>query len=73
MSGEDVKAASRSELEELPKVKDALEEAETQVAAYRAALGKSRGDTLRLRGYAVVALGFELLVARKSRAGESPG
>ncbi len=64
MSGKDVKAASREELMELAKVKEAVDQAEAQLSAYRAALERSRGDTLKLRGYAVVALGFERLVVR---------
>jgi hypothetical protein len=67
MSGGDVKAASRSELVKLPEVKEALGEAEGQIAAYRAALERNRGDALKLRSYAVAALGFERLVARASR------
>jgi len=66
MSGKDVKAASRGELMELAKVKDALDEAEGQIAAYRASLEKSRGEALKLRSFAVVALGFERLVVRAS-------
>ncbi len=66
MSGKDVKAASRAQLMALPKVKKALDQAEAQVAAYRAALERSCGDTLKLRSYAVVALGFERLVVRPS-------
>ncbi len=68
MSGKDVKAASRVALMKLDKVKGALDEAEKQIAAYRAALLRSRGETLKLRSYAVVALGFERLVVRPSRA-----
>jgi len=68
--GEDVKAASRADLMELPKVQEALDEAEAQIVAYRAALTRSRGETLRLRSFAVVALGFERLVVRPSQAGE---
>ncbi len=68
MSGKDVKAASRGSLMKLGKVKDALDEAEGQIAAYQAALLRSRGETLKLRSYAVVALGFERLVVRPSRA-----
>ncbi len=64
MSGKDVKASSRSELMEHALVKDALAQAEAQIAAYRSALERSRGETLRLRRYAVVALGFERLVVR---------
>jgi hypothetical protein len=33
---------------------------------YRTALERNRGKTLRLRSYAVVALGFERLVVRSS-------
>ena len=66
MSGEKVKTASREKLMELEKVKEALDQAEAQLAAYQAALGRSRGDTLKLRGFAVVALGFERLVVRAS-------
>ena len=68
MSGKDVKATSRMELMELPKVKDALDQAEGQLVAYRTALARSRVDTLKLRGFAVVALGFERLVFRSSQA-----
>ncbi len=64
MSGEDVKAASRSELMELAPVSGALDQAEGQLVAYRAALARSRGETLKLRSYAVVALSFERLVVR---------
>jgi hypothetical protein len=48
----------------LPKVEAALDRAEAQIEAYRAALERSRGETLRLRSCAVVALGFERLVVR---------
>ncbi len=66
MSGEEVKAASRGSLMELPKVKEALDQAEAQIAAYCTALERSRTDTLKLRSFAVVALGFERLVVRTS-------
>ncbi|MCP4661149.1 MAG: AAA family ATPase [bacterium] len=68
MSGKDVKAASRAELMKRAQVEDALDQAEAQIVAYRAALERSRGDTLKLRSYAVVALGFERLVVRPSPA-----
>ncbi len=64
MSGAKVKAAPRAELAQLPAVKKALDKAETQLAAYRAALERRQGDTLKLRSFAVVALGFERLVVR---------
>ncbi len=64
MSGKDVKATPRAELMELKEVKKALEEAEGQLVAYRGALERRQGDALKLRAYAVVALGFERLVVR---------
>ncbi|MCP4589539.1 MAG: AAA family ATPase, partial [bacterium] len=66
MSGKDVRALSRAELARRPKVKAALDQAEKQVMAYQAALQRSRGKTAKLRGFAVVALGFERLVVRSS-------
>ncbi len=64
MSGKDVKAASRAELMELEKVKEAFKEAEEQLVAYRGALERRHGDVLKLHAHAVVALGFERLVVR---------
>ena len=66
MSGKGVKASSRAELMEHELVRDALDDAEEQIAAYRAALERKLGEALRLRAYAVVALGFERLVVRSS-------
>lgn len=68
MSGRHVKSRSRAELMGLAVVRDALDQAGDQVAAYRAALERSRGDTLKLRSY-VVALGFERLVVRPGASG----
>ncbi len=64
MPGAEVKAAPRAKLAELPQVRAALNGAESQLAVYRRALERRQGDTLKLRGYAVVALGFERLVVR---------
>lgn len=65
MRGEDVKKASRAELMELPVVKEAFAQAKTQLVAYRGALQRRQGDAaLKLRAYAVVALGFERLLVR---------
>ena len=64
MSGEDVKAGARTELAEHPVVKAALDKAEKQLVAYRKALEDRQGDALKLRAYAVVALGFGRLVVR---------
>ncbi len=70
MSGKDVKASSRAELMEHELVQQALDDAEEQIAAYRAALESRLGEALRLRAYAVVALGFERIVVRSSPAQE---
>jgi len=55
----------RKVLSENPAVAAALEEAEAQARRYRAGLEKRYGETLRLRAWAVVAIGFERLVARE--------
>ncbi len=65
MSGQEVKQASRRELMQTRKVKKALDKAETQLGAYRTALERRQGETLKLRSYAVVALGFERLVVAR--------
>ncbi len=64
MSGKEVKAASRAELMELEKVKEAIDDAEAQLVAYRGAPNRRYGNVLKLRAYTVVALGFERLVVR---------
>jgi len=66
MNGEDVKASSRAELMGHELVNDALDRAEDQITIYRAALERRLGEALRLRAYAVVALGFERLVVRSN-------
>ncbi len=68
LGGEDVKTASRAELMGHALVQEALDQAAGQLAAYRQALARSWGDTLKLRSFAVVALGFERLVFRASPA-----
>ena len=67
MSGKDIQTASRAELMEQALVKEALDQAEAQIVAYPAALERSQGGPLKLRSYAVVALGFERLVVRSGR------
>jgi hypothetical protein len=64
MSGADVKKSSRAELMKLAEVRDKLDEADTQLVAYRKVLVKRQGSALKLRSYAVVALGFARLVVR---------
>lgn len=63
LRGEEIRSKSRSELRELPEVRKALKQAKDQLNAYRKALMQRQGDALRLNAYAVVALGFERLVA----------
>ena len=65
MSGEEVRAATRQGLAELDLVKAALDDAQAQLKAYRRALEERYGEVLRLRVFAVVALGFERLVVRE--------
>ncbi len=55
----------RAALADLPPVAAALEAAEAQARRYRAGLLARYGDRLRLRSYAVVAVGFVRLVARE--------
>ncbi len=64
LCGEDVKAMSRVELMALPMVEEALNEAQAQAQAYRKALIRRHGSALKLRAYAVVAVGFARLVVR---------
>ncbi len=55
----------RETLAALPPVAAALEQATAQARRYRAGLLARYGDSLRLRSYAVVAIGFVRLVARE--------
>jgi hypothetical protein len=64
MKGEDVRSASRDDLARLEPVKTALDQAQKQLAAYRQALERRYGTALELSSWAVVALGFERLLAR---------
>lgn len=67
LSGGELKEKMREELEQLPLVSNALDEAEQQLADYRAALEKTYAGKLRLHTHAVAALGFERLAWRSSR------
>ena len=60
LTSAELAAKSRDELRALPAVADALREAETQLAAYRAVL--EREAHLKLRTHAVVSIGLERLV-----------
>lgn len=64
LSSAEIKGKTRQDLMKLTEVQEAFEEAEEQLSAYEAALERRHGDVLRLRRYAVVALGFERLLVR---------
>lgn len=58
----EIQQKSQAELKQLPSVQRKLAQAKTQLREYRAELDTSYGSTLRLRTFAVVALGFDRLV-----------
>lgn len=62
MSGDALRQLSVEQGKTLPKVQGKLQEARQQLQHYRTLLTATYGDLLRLRTYAVVALGFERLV-----------
>jgi hypothetical protein len=62
LTGEAARPLSADEVRALPSVQPRLAEARARLAGYRSALQAQYGDLLRLRVYAVVALGFERLV-----------
>ena len=61
-SGVEVRQMENSALLALDSVQEKIAEATPQLHRYRTALGKKYGDRLRLRSFAVVAIGFERLV-----------
>ena len=65
MSGQQLRALDREELDSLAPVEAALAAAGTQLGHYRRALTERFGGRLKLRAYAVVALGFERLLGRE--------
>ncbi len=65
MDAERLAVLGRDALAELPALGAALDSAAAQARRYRAGLAERYGDVLRLRSYAVVALGFSRLVARE--------
>ncbi len=62
MSGAQVREASLEKLRALPQVAGQLQQAHKALQRHRQALENRYGDLLRLRTYAVVALGFDRLV-----------
>jgi hypothetical protein len=67
--GQELRTMDERALRKLPAVKAALAAARGQVEDYRAALVRQRGDTVRPRGYAVVAVGLERLLGEEVTAG----
>lgn len=63
--GAELREMDRNALEGLPQVQVLLAEAEEQLQRYRDSLQERHGETLRLRAFAVVGLGFERLLARE--------
>jgi hypothetical protein len=63
LTSAELAARSRAELRALPAVAEKLQDAETQLATYRAELERTEGATLKLRTHAVVAIGLERLIA----------
>ncbi len=65
LSGEQVRKTAKEQLESLPSVKRVFSEAKRRLADYRRSLLETRGDSLRLHAFAVVALDFERLLWEK--------
>lgn len=63
--GRELRVMDSAALRRLPAVKAALAEVHDQVASYRAALVRQRGDTVRPRCYAVVAVGLERILGEE--------
>ena len=70
--GRELRAMNEDALRRLPAVKTALAKARKQVAGYRAALVRQRGEAVRPRCYAVVAVGLERLVGEEVTADPVP-
>ena len=60
--GRELRAMDEAALRRLPAVKAALAEARDQVEGYRGALVRQRGESVRPRCYAVVAMGLERIL-----------
>ncbi len=63
--GRELRAMDEVALRRLPAVKTALAEARDQLNGYRAALVRQRGETVRPRCYAVVAVGLERILGEE--------
>ena len=62
LTREQIRSLDREQLAAQPAVQAGLAEARSQLQSYRTALDATYSETLRLRTYAVVGLGFERLV-----------
>jgi len=65
-TGEELRRLDDAELRRLPAVRSAFDEAWEQLDRYRESLDKRFGATLRLRSYAIVAVGLERLAGRSA-------
>ncbi|MDX8377916.1 MAG: PD-(D/E)XK nuclease domain-containing protein, partial [Mariprofundales bacterium] len=65
MSGAEVVAATDAELHALPCVKEAFVKAHEQLDKYLPCLQNKYGETMQLRGFAVVAIGFDRVLWQK--------
>ncbi|MDX8393376.1 MAG: hypothetical protein R8K21_02170, partial [Mariprofundales bacterium] len=66
MSGAEVVAATDAELHALPCVKEAFVKAHEQLDKYLPCLQNKYGETMQLRGFAVVAIGFDRVLWHKA-------
>jgi hypothetical protein len=62
LSGSEVQQKTGEELKALPVIQEKLAEAGTKLQGYQQKLEVTYGKVLRLRAYAVVAIGFERVV-----------
>ena len=67
--GQELRDLDEAALRELPAVKTAFTEASAQVARYREALIRQRGNAVRPRCYAVVAVGLERILGEEVTSG----
>lgn len=63
--GQELRSMEREALRALPAVEKAFAEARAQIERYGDALMRQRGDAVRCRGYAVVAVGLERLLGEE--------
>lgn len=64
-SGVELRKLSQTELLSFESVREKLTQAQAQVRQYQSQLSAKYGNALRLRAYAIVAVGFERLIAKE--------